>query len=114
MHINDNVEASIARPSTQLGEVMKTALREVLTVRIYEALIHLIANWDMDGIKPIALHFRNITLSNPGAPVRLEHSICLRLTKGRDAVPLGGSVSASTNYSYSTGSPIRLRNRWRR
>lgn len=95
MQINDNIQARITSPLTQILQVLQPALREMLTVRVDQVLAHPVPDRDPDGIQPITYHLSDVILCDPGAPVARKSTVRVGLTQARDAVELGFLAAAA-------------------
>lgn len=92
--INNDIHASITRPTTYLLEICKSTIREVLAV-ILQAFVNPVSDRNTDSVETVADHLVDIILSDPSRPVCRPNRISLALTQSAHAIKFGTGVVAA-------------------
>ena len=105
MQVDYNVHASIASPFTDLFQVLKSALRKVFAVRIYNVFANPIAHGNTDSVKALRLHVRDVVLCGPCAPMLRPRTIRGGLSELTDTIELGFCFTATHFVPFLAGDP---------
>lgn len=105
MQINNDIKSCVARPSTDLLQVVESPLRKMFAVRIHQIFTDPVSNRNPNSIQAVRPHLRDILLGGPGVPMRCPSLVGLSLTKLTDAIELGCRTAATHAVPLITGHP---------
>lgn len=95
VQIDYNVHPSIAGPSADLLQILKSALRKVFAVRIYKIFANPIAHGDTNSVEAERLHLSDVVLRGPSAPMLRPRTVRGGLSELTDTIEFGFCATAT-------------------
>ena len=103
--INDDVKPCIARPSTDLLQVMQSTLGKVFAVREDQIFTNPVSDRNPNSIQSVRLHLGDVILGGPCIPMLCPCRVGLSLPKFADAIKLGCCTAAAHAVPLIVGHP---------